>query len=56
MHDENISVLHRATRLVCENAVNMVNDTAPHGFSALHIAAVNDYIEVVSILLEQVRY
>ena len=50
-----ISVFCRATRLVCENAINMVNETAPDGFSALHIAAANDNAEIASILLDQVN-
>ena len=32
----------------------MVNETAPDGFSALHIAAANDNAEIASILLDQV--
>ena len=32
----------------------MVNDTGPDGFSALHIAAANDFVEVASILLDEV--
>ena len=33
----------------------MVNETAPDGFSALHIAAANDNAEIASILLDQVN-
>ena len=42
--------------MICKNAVHMVNDTEPDGFSALHIAAANDFAEVASILLDQVPY
>ena len=45
-----------ATTVICKNAVHMVNDTEPDGFSALHIAAANDFAEVASILLDQVPY
>ena len=33
----------------------MVNEAAPDGFSALHIAAANDNAEIASILLDEVN-